>query len=62
MKISKFFEVTVQIWEEEDGSVYYSVIQDFDEKAEDNEPLAYGTADNIDQAKRLVRDELRNLF
>ena len=62
MRISKFFEVTVQIWEEQDGTTYYSVIQDFDEKEDDNEPLAYGTADNFEQAKRLVRDELRNLF
>lgn len=57
-----FFEVTVQIWEDELGVVYYSVIQDFDENEDDNEPLAYGQADSFEQAKRLVRDELKELF
>lgn len=64
MTISSFFEVTVQIWQDEDeGPVYYSIIQDFDEEDDtDVEPLAYGQVEDFDQAARIVGAELKGLF
>lgn len=51
-----YYDLAIQIWEDEGGAVYYSVIQNFSEVEDDHEVIAYGEADSPADAARLARE------
>jgi hypothetical protein len=53
LKISDFYELTRQVWRDGD-EWYYSIIQRFSSDDDDVEPLAYGTAEDEEDAMRLA--------
>ena len=50
-----YYDLSIQMFEEDDGSVTYSVIQNFSEKEDDHEVIAYGVADSPEDAIVRVR-------
>ena len=53
---NKTYDLNIEIWEDEDGSVCYSVIQNFSENVDDYEIVAYGEADSFEDAAREARN------
>lgn len=53
--MSKFYEKTQQVWQDEEtGEWYYSIIQRFSPDETNVEPLDYGTAEDEADAMRLA--------
>lgn len=55
IKAVSYYDLNVQVWEDEDGHVYYSVIQEFDEEGKDTEVLAYGETESVSEAAALAK-------
>lgn len=51
-----YYDLAIQIWEDEGGAVFYSVIQNFSENEDDHEVIAYGEAESSAEAARLARE------
>jgi hypothetical protein len=51
-----YYDIDVQIWEDEDGSVVYSVIQSFSDQEDDIEVIAYGSVDTKAEAIKRARE------
>lgn len=51
-----YYDIDVQIWEDEEGSVVYSVIQSFSESEDDIEVIAYGSVDTKAEAIKRARE------
>jgi hypothetical protein len=59
--MKKFYDLTIQIWPEDD-EFYYSVIQSFTEEGEGLEVLAYGTEDSEEAALHRVRETVLSVL
>lgn len=52
----KTYDLSIEIWEDPDGTIYYSVIQNFSDEEDDHEVIAYGQADSAKDAAREARN------
>lgn len=50
-----YYDINVQVWKEHNGVVYWSVIQEHDEAGADEEPLAWGETDSVEDAVELAK-------
>lgn len=57
-----YYDITIQIFEDESGSVTYSVIQNFSEKEDDHEVIAYGETDTIEEAVKAAREAVLSVL
>lgn len=51
-----YYDIDVQIWEDPDGQVYWSVIQSFSEDEDDTEVLGYGNVEDKGEAVKRARE------
>lgn len=51
-----YYDLSIQIFEDEGGKIDYSVIQNFSEDEDDHEVIVYGEADNPEEAIKRCRD------
>jgi len=58
MEKDYYYDISLQIFAEPDGTVTYSVIQNFSEHEDDHEVIAYGSVDDPREAVRLAKEAI----
>ena len=51
-----YYDLSVQMFEDNDGKIDYSVIQNFSEEEDDHEVIVYGVADSPEEAIARCRE------
>lgn len=57
-----YYDLAIQIWEDEGGAIIYTVIQTFSEKEDDFEVIAYGETDDRDEAVIRAREAINSVL
>lgn len=57
-----YYDLAIQIWEDEGGSIIYTVIQTFSEREDDFEVIAYGETDDRDEAVIRAREAINSVL
>jgi hypothetical protein len=57
-----YYDIAIQIWEDEGGNVVYSVIQSFSEKEDDCEVIAYGEVATAEEAIKNAREAVNSVL
>ena len=57
-----YYDIDVQIWEDEDGTVYYLVVQSFSDEEDDSEVIGYGSVDTKKEAVERARESVLSVL